>query len=117
MFSPFQSQNSLFDPHVICLFNFKLDQSKIFKYGRILKNSLSMHSHKQEDHDGPISLTWVLSSTRLLKFNFSISISRADNTDWSGMTWPIIKPIQDLMLIFIVTKFGADWFIFVDVRE
>ena len=25
--------------------------------------------------------------------------------------------IWDLMLIFIVTKFGAEWFIFIDVRE
>ena len=35
------------------------------------------------------------------------------------MTWPIIKLIWDLMLIYmyIVTKFGADWFIFVDARE
>ena len=28
-----------------------------------------------------------------------------------------IKLIWDLMLKFIVTKFGADWFIFLDVRE
>ena len=52
---------------------------------------------------------------RLLKFNFSIS--RTDNTDWSVMTWPIIKLIWDLMLIYIVTKFGVDWFIFVDARK
>ena len=52
---------------------------------------------------------------RLLKFNFSIS--RTNNTDWSGMTWPAIKLIWDLMLIYIVTKFGADWFTFVDGTE
>ena len=28
----------------------------------------------------------------------------------------IIKPIRDLMVIYILTKFGADWLIFVDAR-
>ena len=35
-------------------------------------------------------------------------------TDWSGLTWPIIKLIGDLMVIYIFTKFGADWLIYVD---
>ena len=47
----------------------------------------------------------------------SIFLFQIENTNWSGMTWPIIKLIWDLMLIFIVTNFGADWFLFVDVRE
>ena len=41
--------------------------------------------------------------------------SRADNSDSSGLISSIIKLIRDLMVIYILTKFGADWLIFVDV--
>ena len=40
--------------------------------------------------------------------------SRANNSDSSGAFRSIIKLIQDLMVTYILTKFGADWFIFVD---
>ena len=44
------------------------------------------------------------------------SNSRADNLDSSGPISSIIDLIRDLMVIYILTKFGADWFIFVDDR-
>ena len=37
---------------------------------------------------------------------------RADNTHQSGL----IKLISDLMVIYILTMFGADWLIFVNAR-
>ena len=45
------------------------------------------------------------------------SNSRADNSDSSGPIRSIIKLIWDLMITYILTKFGADWSIFVDDRE
>ena len=42
------------------------------------------------------------------------SNSRADNLDSSDPISSIIKLIRDLMVIYILTKFGADWLIFVD---
>ena len=42
------------------------------------------------------------------------SNSRADNSDSSGPISSIIELIRDLMVIYILTKFGADWSIFVD---
>ena len=44
------------------------------------------------------------------------SNSRADNSDSSGPISSIIELIRDLMVIYILTKFGADWLIFVDAR-
>ena len=38
------------------------------------------------------------------------------NSDSSGPIRSIIELILDLMVIYIVTKFGADWQIFVDDR-
>ena len=45
------------------------------------------------------------------------SNSRADNKDSSGSISSIIKLIRYLMVIYIWTKFGDDWLIFVDARE
>ena len=36
--------------------------------------------------------------------------------DSSGPISSIIELIRDLMVIYILTKFGADWLIFVDAR-
>ena len=44
------------------------------------------------------------------------SNSRADNLDSSGPITFIIEFIWNLMVIYILTKFGADWLIFVDAR-
>ena len=44
------------------------------------------------------------------------SNSRADNSDCSGPISSIIELIRDLMVMYILTKFGADWLIFVDAR-
>ena len=44
------------------------------------------------------------------------SNSRADNSNSSGSIISIIELIRDLMVIYILTKFGADWLIFVDAR-
>ena len=42
--------------------------------------------------------------------------SRANNSGCSGLICPIIKLIRDLMVTYILTKFGVDWLIFVDAR-
>ena len=39
---------------------------------------------------------------------------RANNSDSSGPIGLIIKLVRDLMVIYILTKFGADWLIFAD---
>ena len=44
------------------------------------------------------------------------SNSRADNLDSSCPIASIIELIRDLMVMYILTKFGADWLIFVDAR-
>ena len=44
------------------------------------------------------------------------SNSRADNSDSSGPINSIIELIQALVVIYILTKFGDDWLIFVDAR-
>ena len=38
----------------------------------------------------------------------------ANNSSCSTTIRPIIKLIRDVMVIYILTKFGADWLIFVD---
>ena len=40
--------------------------------------------------------------------------SRADNSSSSDPNRSVIKLIPDLMITYILTKFGADWSIFVD---
>ena len=42
------------------------------------------------------------------------SNSRADNSNSSSLISSIIELIRDFMVIYILTKFGADWLIFVD---
>ena len=52
----------------------------------------------------------------VIRNNGKFSNSRADNSDSSGPIRSIIELIRDLMVIYILTKFGADCSIFVDVR-
>ena len=42
--------------------------------------------------------------------------SRGNNSHSSGPIKSIINLIRDLMVTYILTKFGADWLIFVDAR-
>ena len=42
--------------------------------------------------------------------------SRTNNLDSSALIQSIIELIQDLMVTYILTKFGADWLIFGDAR-
>ena len=42
--------------------------------------------------------------------------SRANNSDRSARIKFITEFIQDLIVTYILTKFGADWFIFGDAR-
>ena len=44
------------------------------------------------------------------------SNSRADNSDSSGPINSIIELVRALVVIYILTKFGDDWLIFVDAR-
>ena len=48
--------------------------------------------------------------------NGKFSNSRTDNSDSSGQVSSIIELIQGLMVIYTLSKFGADWLIFVDAR-
>ena len=49
----------------------------------------------------------------ILKYG-EFSNSRADNLDSSGPISSIIDLIRALVVIYILTKFGDDWLIFVD---
>ena len=42
-------------------------------------------------------------------------IQGVDNLESSGLITSVIKLIQDLMVIYILTKFGADWSVTPDV--
>ena len=44
------------------------------------------------------------------------STSMADNSDSSGPINSIIELIRVLVVIYILTKFGDDWLIFIDAR-
>ena len=57
-------------------------------------------------------LTFVDATVKVKYSNFSNS--RANNCSCSYPITPIIKYIRDLMVMYILTKFGADWLIIVD---
>ena len=42
--------------------------------------------------------------------------SKANNSNSSALIKSIIDLIQDLMVTYISTKFGADWLVFADAR-
>ena len=52
-----------------------------------------------------------INKVRYGKFSNSMAVNFS-----SGQISSIIKLIRDLMVIYILTKFGADWLIFVDAR-
>ena len=58
----------------------------------------------------------IFTDARVLVKYGKFSNSRADNSDSSSLISSIIELIRDLMVIYIWTKFGADWLIFVDAR-
>ena len=47
-------------------------------------------------------------------YSKELSNSRANNSGCSVLITPIIKLIQDFRVIYILTKFGTNWLIFVD---
>ena len=49
-------------------------------------------------------------------FWFDLTHSRAENSDSSVPISSIIELIRDLMVIYILITFGADWLTFVDAR-
>ena len=51
-----------------------------------------------------------------MKYSFFFN-PKANNSVFSGRIRPIIEPIRDFMVIYILTKFGADWLIVVDVSR
>ena len=53
----------------------------------------------------------------LTKLNMANFLIQGQITDSSGPISSIIQLIRDLMVIYILTKFGADWLIFVDVKS
>ena len=59
----------------------------------------------------------IFANARVLTVKYGkFSNSRAVNSDSSGPISSIITLIRDLMVIYILTKIGADWLIFVDAR-
>ena len=59
----------------------------------------------------------IFADASVNKVNYGIiSNSRADNSGSSGQIRSIINFNQDLMVTYILTKFGADWLILVDDR-
>ena len=54
----------------------------------------------------------VLTKSNMANFLIQGQITR----DSSSLITSIIELIRDLMVIYILTKFGAEWFIFVDAR-
>ena len=60
----------------------------------------------------------IFANARVLTVKYGkFSNSRADNSDSSGPIRSIIKLIRDLMITYILTKFGADWSIFVECKQ
>ena len=59
--------------------------------------------------------TFAVASVHKVNYG-KCSNSRADNWDSSGLINSTIELNRDLMVIYILTKFGADWLIFVDAR-
>ena len=60
-------------------------------------------------------LIFVDASVSKVKYS-NFSNSRVNNSSCSGPITPIIKITQDLMALYRLTKFGADWLIIVDAR-
>ena len=52
----------------------------------------------------------------LTKSNMANFLIQGQITQSSGPITSIIEVIRDLMIIYILTMFGADWLIFVDAR-
>ena len=52
----------------------------------------------------------------LTNSNMANFLIQGQKTQSSGPIRSIIKLIRDLMITYILTKFGADWLIFVDDR-
>ena len=60
---------------------------------------------------------WSISAdARVLKSNMANCLIQGRNSYSSGLINSIIDLIQDLMVIYILTMFGADWLIFVGAR-
>ena len=55
---------------------------------------------------------WIVNKVKHGNF----SNSKTDNSESSGLITSIIELIQDLMVVFILTKCGTEWLILVDAR-
>ena len=76
------------------------------------KSRLNLGSNSQPPgHESNMLTTEPPRRVKVKYCNFFIS--RADNSSSSGPIKSIIKLTQDLMVTYILTKFGADWLIFV----
>ena len=51
---------------------------------------------------------------RTKNYSKELSNSRANNSSCSGLITPTITLIHDLRFMYILTKFGTNWLIFVD---
>ena len=59
----------------------------------------------------------IFADARVLKMsNMANFLIQGQITDSSGQISSFIKLIRDLLVIYILTKFGADWLIFVVAR-
>ena len=76
------------------------------------KSRLNLGSNSQPPgHESNMLTTEPPRRVKVKYCNFFIS--KADNSSSSGPIKSIIKLTQDLMVTYILTKFGADWLIFV----
>ena len=64
---------------------------------------------------GKFGTDWSIFADESVKVKYGkFSNSRADNSDSSRPFSSIIELIRDVMVTYILTKFGTDWLIFVN---
>ena len=61
-----------------------------------------------------IGLYLQLLERKQSKYGIFFSNSRADNSEHCGPITSIIEPVRNLMVTYILAKFGSGWLIFVD---
>ena len=78
--------------------------------------SFTLHSVLLQQTQMPSFKLIGLEMTKLCYGLNKLSILRANNSTCSSPITPIIELTQDLMALYRLTKFGADWSIIADAR-
>ena len=80
-------------------------------------NRTHLRSHCHIYHDHAWYLFVSICRCKDIKSDSAIfANSSTNNSESSGPITFIIELIRDLIITYILTKFGADWLIFVDAR-